>query len=309
MNQQRPTIGFIGLGLMGSRMATRLLEAGHALTVYNRTHEKTQPLADRGARVANTPQELATMVDVVMLSLANDAALEETMRGPQGVLSGLHAGATIIDLSTVSPQISRAIAVEVKARGGSMLDAPVSGSTPQAEQGTLIIMVGGDEDTYRRSQPILQVLGKQCFYLGPNGMGLVMKLVANAMLGLGVQALAEAIALGEGAGLERDRLLDVLGQMAVVSPSQKSKLENARNDSYPTTFPLQHMDKDFGLIGELASQADVPMPATTAAHQMSKAAHAEGLEGDFSVVIHLMRQLAGLDENFARQFGQKAGAR
>jgi 3-hydroxyisobutyrate dehydrogenase-like beta-hydroxyacid dehydrogenase len=126
-------------------------------------------------------------------------------------------------------------------------------------------------------------------------MGLVMKLVVNAMLGLGVQALAEAIALGEGAGLEKDRLLDALGQMVVVSPSQKSKLENARNDSYPAMFPLQHMDKDFGLIGELASQADVPMPATTAAHQMAKAAHAQGLEGDFSVVIHLMRQLAGLD--------------
>jgi 3-hydroxyisobutyrate dehydrogenase-like beta-hydroxyacid dehydrogenase len=190
-----------------------------------------------------------------------------------------------------------------------MLDAPVSGSTPQAEQGTLNLLVGGDEDAYHRSQSILQVLGKQCFYLGPNGMGLVMKLVVNAMLGLGVQALAEAIALGEGAGLERNRLVDILEQMAVVSPSQKSKLENARNDSYPTTFPLQHMDKDFGLIGELASQADVPMPATTAAHQMAKAAHAEGLEGDFSVVIHLMRQLAGLDEYYARQFGQKAGPR
>ena len=295
MNQQTQTIGFIGMGLMGSRMATRLLEAGYPLTVYNRTREKTQPLADRGAKVANTPQELAKMAEVVLLSLADDAALEETMRGPQGVLAGLRAGATVIDLSTVSPRISRTLAVEVKARGGAMLDAPVSGSTPQAEQGSLNLLVGGDEDTYRRSQPILHVLGKQCFYLGPNGMGLVMKLVVNGMLGLGVQALAEAIALGEGAGLERDRLVEVLGQMAVVSPAQQAKLENARNDSYPTTFPLQHMDKDFGLIGELASQADVPMPATTAAHQMAKAAHAEGLEGDFSVVIHLMRQLAGLD--------------
>ena len=309
MNQQMQTIGFIGMGLMGSRVATRLLEAGYPLSVYNRTRERTQPLAERGAKVANTPQELARMADVVLLSLAGDAALEETMRGPQGVLAGLRAGATVIDLSTVSPRISRAMALEVQAKGGAMLDVPVSGSTPQAEQGTLIILVGGDEDTYRRSEPILQVLGKQYFYLGPNGMGLVMKLVANAMLGLGVQALAEAIALGEGAGLEKDRLLDVLGQMAVVSPSQKSKLENARNDSYPTTFPLQHMDKDFGLIGELASQADAPMPATTAAYQMSKAAHAEGLAGDFSVVIHLMRQLAGLDEHYARQRGRKGGAR
>lgn len=295
MHHQTQTIGFLGLGLMGSRMAGRLLEAGYPLTGYNRTRERTQPLAGRGARVANTPQELARMADVVLLSLADDAALDATMRGPQGVLAGLRAGATVIDLSTVSPRISRTLALDVKARGGSMLDAPVSGSTPQAEQGALNLLVGGDEDTYRQCRPILQALGQQSFYLGPNGMGLVMKLVVNAMLGLSVQALAEAIALGEGAGLEKDRLLDVLGQMAVVSPSQKSKLENARNDAYPPTFPLQHMDKDFGLIGELAAQADVPLPATTAAHQMSKAAHGQGLEGDFSVVIRLMRQLAGLD--------------
>jgi 3-hydroxyisobutyrate dehydrogenase-like beta-hydroxyacid dehydrogenase len=295
MNQQTPAIGFIGLGLMGSRMATRLLEAGYPLTVHNRTREKTQSLAGRGAKVAGTPQELATKADVVMLSLTDDTALEQTMHGPQGVLAGVHAGLMVIDLSSVSPRISQTMALEVKARAGSMLDAPVSGSTPQAEQGTLNILVGGDEDTYRRAQSILGVLGKQCFYLGANGMGLVMKLVVNDMLGLGVQALAEAIALGEGAGLERNRLLDVLGQMSVVSLAQKSKLENARSNTYPTSFPLQHMDKDFALIAELAMQTHVPMPATAAAHQISKAAHAQGLEGDFSVIIRVMEQLAGID--------------
>jgi 3-hydroxyisobutyrate dehydrogenase-like beta-hydroxyacid dehydrogenase len=294
MNQQKPTIGFIGLGLMGSRMAARLLEAGYPLIVYNRTREKTQALAARGANVANTPREPTAAADVVMLSVSNDEAVAEAMRGPEGVIAGLQSGKTVIDLSTVSPRISRMLAAEVKTRGAAMLDAPVSGSTPQVEQGTLIIMVGGDEDVYRRSQPILQVLGKQIFHLGPNGMGLVMKLVANSLLGLGLQALAEAIALGEGAGLETARLLEVLGQLVVVSPSQKSKLENARKESYPPAFPLQHMDKDFGLISELANQSDVPMPSTSAAHQMSKAAHAQGLEGDFSVVIHLMRQLAGV---------------
>jgi 3-hydroxyisobutyrate dehydrogenase-like beta-hydroxyacid dehydrogenase len=280
---------------MGSRMARRLLEAGHPLTVYNRTRERALPLAERGATVAPTPQELAGAVDVVMLSLADGAALDEVMRGQQGVLTYLRPGATVIDLSTVSPRISRSLALDVAARGGSMLDTPVSGSTPQAEQGTLNILVGGDEETYRRSEPILAVLGKERFYLGPNGMGLVMKLTINAMLGLGVQALAEAIALGQAAGLEKDRLLGVLGQMAVISPSQRSKLEHARDESYPPTFPLEHMNKDFGLIAELAVQANVPLPATAAAHQMTKAARIDAAEEDFSVVIRLMERLAGVE--------------
>lgn len=294
MSATMPAIGFIGLGLMGGRMAARLLEAGYSLTVYNRTRERALALAERGAAVASTPQELASMVDVVMLSLADDAALDEVMRGPHGVLVGLRPSGTVIDLSTVSPRHSRALALEVQARGGAMLDTPVSGSTPQAEQGTLNILVGGDEEAYRRSEPILAALGKQRFYLGPNGMGLVMKLTINAMLGLGVQALAEAIALGQAAGLEKYRLLDVLGQMSVVSPAQRSKLENARSGSYPPTFPLQHMDKDYGLIAELAMQAHVPLPATAAAHQMTKAAWALAGEQDFSAVIRLMEQLAGL---------------
>ncbi len=285
-------IGFIGLGLMGSRMATRLLDAGCAMTVYNRTAARTEPLAHRGASVASSPQELATVSDVVLLSLANDAALGGVMQGPCGVLAGLHAGVTVIDLSTVSPHVSRSIALEVKANDCGMLDAPVSGSTPQAEQGTLNILVGGDEEVYRRRRSVLGALGKS-FYLGSNGTGLVMKLVINALLGLGVQALAEAISLGEAAGVDKNRLLDVLGEMAVTSAAQRSKLENARSGRYPATFPLEHMNKDFGLIADLASRAHVPMPATAAAHQMSRAAQAQASEEDFSAVIRLMEQLAG----------------
>jgi 3-hydroxyisobutyrate dehydrogenase-like beta-hydroxyacid dehydrogenase len=294
MNTDMPAVGFIGLGLMGSRMASRLQGAGYPLTVYNRTRERTEPFARRGGQVANIPAELARAVDVVMLSVTDDAALEGIMRGADGVLAGVHDGVTVIDLSSVSPAISRTLAKEVGEKGGSMLDAPVSGSTPQAEQGALNILVGGDEDTYRRCQPILKVLGEQ-FYLGPNGMGLVMKLVVNTLLGVGVQSLAEALVLGEGAGLERDRCLEVLGHMVVVSPAQKSKLENFRNDSYPTSFPLQHMDKDYGLIAELAAERHVAMPAAEAAHQMTKAARAQGLEEDFSVVIRVMERLAGID--------------
>jgi len=301
MNDPKPAIGFIGLGLMGSRIAGRLLQAHYPLTVYNRTPARARPLAERGATVARTPEELARTVDVVMLSLADGAAVEVVMREPEGVLAGLHNGETVIDLSTISVKTSRAMAREVEARGGSMLDTPVSGSTPQAEQGTLNILIGGDEETYRRCEPILAELGKQRFYLGPNGMGLVMKLTINAMLGLGVQALAEAITLGEAGGLEKNRLLDVLGQMTVVSPAQKPKLDNARTESYVPGFPVQHMDKDFGLIEELAMETHAPMPATAAAHQMTKAARARAGKEDFSVVIRLMEQLAGPEERAATQ--------
>lgn len=287
-------IGFIGMGLMGSRMATRLLEAGYPLTVYDRTGVKAQPLAARGAKVAETPRELAGQVAVVMVSVTNDEAVEQVIRGPDGVLEGLRPGSTVIDLSTISPRTSRRMASEVAARGASMLDAPVSGSTAQVEQGGLIIMVGGRRETYEGGRPILDVLGNQVFYMGENGMGVTMKLVANALLGLGMQALAEGIALGEKAGLEKGPLLDVLGHMTVVPPAFKAKLENARRDTYPVAFSLHHMDKDFGLIAQLAEECVVSMPATAVAGQMSTSERARGREEDFSAVIRLMEEMAGV---------------
>jgi 3-hydroxyisobutyrate dehydrogenase-like beta-hydroxyacid dehydrogenase len=293
-NESKRAIGFIGMGLMGSRMATRLLEAGYPLTVFDRTKAKTQPLAERGAKVASSPRELAEHVVVIMVSVTNHAAVEQVMLGPDGVVGGLQSGSTVIDLSTISPQTSRHVAAEVSARVASMLDAPVSGSTPQAEQGALIIMVGGDRETYERNRSILETLGKEAFYMGGNGMGVTMKLVVNAMLGLGMQALAEAIALGEKAGLEKNRLLDVLGHMPVVAPAFKAKLENARREEYPAAFPLQHMDKDFGLIAALAEECVVPMPATAVASQISNDERARKSDDDFSAVIRLMEELAGV---------------
>jgi 3-hydroxyisobutyrate dehydrogenase len=169
----------------------------------------------------------------------------------------------------------------------------VSGSTAQAEAGTLIIFVGGNEATYQHSQFLLDLLGKS-FYMGLNGMGTTMKLVANALLGAGMQALAEAIVLGEKAGLERDRLLDALGHTAVVAPGYKAKLENARRSTYPVAFALPLMYKDFGLILREATQLAVPMPATAVAQQLCAAEYARRREEDYSAVIALMQDLAGV---------------
>src|SRR5712691_8268227 len=193
--QSQPTIGFIGMGHMGSHMAPRLIRAGYHLTVYDRTREKAQAIA--GATVAETPEEAAANSDVVISILTNDAALEEVMLGPNGVLAGTHAGSVIIDMSTVSPHTSRHLFQAAREKGVAMIDAAVSGSVPQVDQGSLVIFVGGEQQTYEQCKPILDILGQSSFYMGPSGMGTTMKLVVNTLLGLGMQALAEAIALGE----------------------------------------------------------------------------------------------------------------
>jgi 3-hydroxyisobutyrate dehydrogenase-like beta-hydroxyacid dehydrogenase len=291
-------VGFIGLGAMGSRMAGRLLAARHEVVVYNRTAERTKAVAERGATVAATPRQLAATVDIVCSSVANDAALEQVMFGPEGALAGARAGTVVIELSTVNPRTSRRLHEAAASQGVSVLDAPVSGSTVQAEQGQLVIFVGGEADVYQQCRPLLAVLGSKTFYLGPSGSGATMKLCVNTLLGLGIQALAEAIALGTKAGLERARFLDALGETAVVSPSQKAKLANARTDTYPAAFAQRLMFKDFGLIVETALELSVPMPATAAAVQVAAAEHARELaaqrDEDFSVVIRAMERMAGV---------------
>jgi 3-hydroxyisobutyrate dehydrogenase len=289
-------VGFIGLGAMGGRMAGRLLAAHHDVVVYNRTLERARPLQQRGAKVAGTARDLAAGAEIVFSSVANDAALEQVMFGPDGALEGIRAGAVIIEMSTVNPRTARRLHEAARSKGVGVLDAPVSGSTVQADQGQLVIFVGGEEDVYQKCQPILAVLGGKTFYLGPSGAGATMKLCVNTLLGLGVQALAEAIVLGLKAGLPRERFLQVLGETAVVSPSQKSKLENVRKDEYPAAFALRLMFKDFGLIAETAMELSVPMPATAAAVQVAAAEHAWQLSArtdeDFSVVVRAMERLA-----------------
>jgi len=292
--QSKPTIGFIGMGHMGSHMASRLIRAGYQLTVYDRTREKAQAIA--GATVAETPEAAAAHSDVVISIVTNDAALDEVMFGQDNVPAGAHAGSAIIDMSTVSPRTSRRLFQAAKAKGVAMIDAAVSGSVPQVEQGSLVIFVGGEHETYQRCKPILDILGQSSFYMGPSGMGTTMKLVVNTLLGLGMQALAEAIALGEKAGLEKGLLLDVLGQTAVLTPGQKAKLANVKREQYPTQFALSLQHKDLGLILSEADELSVSMPATAAAQQMYTAALAKGMDADFSIMIKFMEQLAGVSE-------------
>jgi 3-hydroxyisobutyrate dehydrogenase-like beta-hydroxyacid dehydrogenase len=294
--KEQPRLGFIGMGGMGSRMAARLLAAGYDLTIYNRNRERTRPLEKQGAKVASEPGELAAHAEIVLSSLADDAAVENLMLSPGGALAGARPGAAVIEMSTVSPSLSRRLHDLARGKGVLVLDAPVSGTTTVAEKGELVIFVGGDKAVYERCLPVLQVLSREAHYIGPAGSGATMKLCANTLLGLGVQALAEAVAFGLKAGLPRERLVEVLGATAVVSPSQKSKLGNVLNEAYPPAFPLRLMFKDYRLILDTAAALPAAMPATVAAAQVSATElarqSAAGRDEDFSSVVRAMERLS-----------------
>jgi 3-hydroxyisobutyrate dehydrogenase-like beta-hydroxyacid dehydrogenase len=294
----RPRLGFIGMGGMGSRMAARLLAAGYDVTIYNRARERTQQLAERGATVAATPAELAADVDVVLSSLADDAAVDSVMTGLRGALAAARPGTIFIEMSTVSPATSRRLYEAGHRRELLVLDAPVSGTTAVAEQGQLIIFVGGEHAVYDRCKTILSVLGETSFYMGATGSGAMMKLCANTMLALGMQALAEAVTLGLKAGLPRERLLNALGNTAVVSPSQKSKFENVSKGVYPPAFPLRLMYKDLKLILQTAGDLLTAMPMTTVAEQVYVMEAARqvvaGRDEDFSSVVRATQQMTSV---------------
>jgi 3-hydroxyisobutyrate dehydrogenase len=286
-------IGFIGLGNMGSRMAARMLDAGYPLTVYDVSEEKSRSLESRGAHRAGSPREMAGSCDVILCSVPDDAILQDVVSGPDGILTAQTGAPYVVNLSTVSPTTSRELALAAAVQGIQMIDAAVSGSTPQAEQGSLVVFVGGEEDAFEHVRPLLALLGGPIFYMGPSGSGSTMKLVVNTLLGAGLQAIAEATALGQKAGLPKEKLIEVLGQTAVVAPAHKGKLANAVKGEYSTTFSLAMMYKDFGLILNEAAERMVPMPITAIARQMCAAEMARGIDEDYSAVIRLMEEMAG----------------
>jgi len=276
-------------------MAKRLLEHGYQVIAYNRSRETAEPLVEFGATVADSIAELASEVDVILSSLTNDDAVKSVYTDPQGVFANVRRGSAIIEMSTVLPATSRELFDLSREAGVKCLDSPVSGSTPSATEGTLTLFCGGDEELFQAAQPIFSSIASQYFYLGGSGSGTAMKLVANTLLGVGMQAIAESIALGQKEGLDRHRLLDVLSHTAVIAPAHLGKLSRADVRDYSAQFAIRLMNKDFGLVLETAAAAKVPMPATAAAFQMNVAQFSEGKEEDFSAVITLMERLAQLE--------------
>jgi 3-hydroxyisobutyrate dehydrogenase len=294
ITQESDRLGFVGIGYMGRPIARRLLEAGFKLTACDRDPNKANELVRYGGTVAQSVSELSSSCNVVLSCLPSDQAVLGLYQGPDGILANAHGGSVVIDLSTVFPETSQQLSKLGAEHGVEFLDVTMSGSTPLAEKGLLTLFGGGNKERFDSVESIFRVIAKKYFYLGPSGSGATMKLVVNALLGIGMQAIAEAVALGEKAGLERNRLLDVLSQTAVVAPAHAGKLERAKNRDYTPQFPIRLMNKDFGLILNLAAAVGARMPAAEAAFEINARQTAKETEQDFSAVILQMEKYAHL---------------
>lgn len=294
----RPTIGIAGLGRMGNPIAANILAAGFETTVWNRTPDKAAALLEQGAAWADSPGHLAQTADIILTSLADPAAVERVYFAPDGLIAHARPGAILVDLSTGSPDMARRIAAAAQKGGAAFLDAPVAGSIPAATSGQLGIMAGGDRAAFDRCAEVFSAIGKAAYYLGPSGSGATMKLVANGILAVLVQAMAEGVALGEKAGLATEDIFTVLNASSAAAPVVAAKATAIADRAYlPATFTLGLMQKDLWLVLSLANELQAPMPATSVAHDMVLAANATGKSAlDFSAVALLMEELAGTRE-------------
>jgi 3-hydroxyisobutyrate dehydrogenase-like beta-hydroxyacid dehydrogenase len=278
-------VGFIGLGIMGSRMAANLQKHGYDLVVFNRTRSKAQPLLDKGAVFAESPAKLAAQVNVLFTMLAQPDAVAQAALRANGFLDHLEPGALWVDCSSVNPSFSKKMAIAAAARRVHFLDAPVTGSAPVAEEAKLVFWVGGDAVDVNLIRPLLMCMGNRLVYAGGHGMGSSMKMVINLLLGTGMAAFAEGMALGEGLGLSREMLFDSLLGMPAVAPFLVSKRQKIENGNYEAEFPLRWMQKDMHLASVSAYESGVAMPLTNAAKELYRFAMREGLSSqDFSAI-------------------------
>jgi 3-hydroxyisobutyrate dehydrogenase-like beta-hydroxyacid dehydrogenase len=284
-------IGLIGLGLMGRPIGMNLLKAGFPLTVWNRTPARAQELVAAGAHLAASPSELAARSALVISIVSDPSALEEVLWGADGAMQSFQRGSIYMDSSTVSPDLVRKIAAACAKREVRFLDAPVTGGDWGAKKGELLFMVGGDAQTLKDVEPVLRVLGKKWFRLGPNGAGQTIKLAMNLILALQVDALAEALALVTGAGLEGEKLVEVLQSSMARSGVLDVKAPNLLKGEYTPSFPLRLMHKDLRLALELAKEKNVELPAAAAAYKTYSAVKDAAKEDlDYSAVMKFWKR-------------------
>ena len=284
-------VALLGLGVMGGGMAHNLLRANFPLVVYNRSREKGLPLRDAGAEVADTPRQAAEGADVVISMVADDGASRAVWLGGDGALEGASSGAVLIECSTLSTAWVRELAGHAQDMGCQFLDAPVTGSKPQAEAGELTFLVGGDVRTLEQVKPILRAMGRTIHHLGPTGSGATMKLINNLLVGVQAAALAEALHLAENAGLDTAQVLDILSNGAVGSTVMRMKGPKMLSRDYSTQFALRWMHKDMTYALDEAVRRTVPLPTVAAAREIYRMALARGLDGqDFAAVVEVLRQ-------------------
>jgi 3-hydroxyisobutyrate dehydrogenase-like beta-hydroxyacid dehydrogenase len=290
-------LGFVGLGVMGGEMVNRLLEKGHRVTGYNRTRAKAQRLIDRGMRWAGSPRAVAEAAEFTFSMVTNSAALAAVTDGPDGILAGLSAGKLLIDMSTVSPEFSRALATRVREKGADMVDAPVSGSVITLQQGKLSVMVGGRRESFERIKPVLDDIGPKVTYVGENGLALSMKIATNLSLAVQMLAFSEGVLLAEKSGIARETAVDVLVHSAIASPMIQYRGPFILQMPPEAWFDVNMMQKDMLLALELGRQKNVPLPTTAVTNEFLTAARGMGKEKqDFAVVFDVLAHMSGVEK-------------
>ncbi len=289
MSQLR--VGFVGLGTMGTPMATNIAKAGFPLVVWNRTAAKMEPLARVGAKSANSPAHVASEADVVITMVSQPKDVEAVVQGPEGVLEGIKPGSILVDMSTVSPATSRTLAGAATTKRVEFLDAPVVGSKGPAIEGTLVILAGGLPSTLKRARPVLAAMGKTIIHAGGVGMGSALKLATNLMLAHLAVGFAEGLLLVQRAGLDPKRYLDVLEASTFRSPWYQTKGVGMIKRDFSTHFALKHMHKDLRLMGELAEEAKVFLPVTKVIQQLFAKSEAAGkTDLDYSAILAVLEE-------------------
>jgi 3-hydroxyisobutyrate dehydrogenase len=291
-NKSNTKLGFIGLGLMGSRFLRRLNAEGWNVRGWNRSRPATLPLKKYGFTIDDSLADLVRGSDVLLSSLANDNAVRAAYLGEDGVFANIRSGTTILEMSTISPDVSALLHQEAGKRGAEMVDLPVSGSTPAVNAGTVTLFAGGDRETFHRCIPIFESIAKQWYLMGPATAGLRMKLVANLLLGVNMEALAEAVSLGEHLQLDRDLVLEVLPKTAVIAPALLGKIQKIKTADYSPQFPLHLMSKDMNLVHSAADRSGAVLPATSLTQHIFEDALASRGELDLSAVTTYVQTLA-----------------
>jgi 2-hydroxy-3-oxopropionate reductase len=284
-------VGFIGLGIMGGPMASNLVEAGYELVLYNRTKEKAEKIAGDETRIAETPREVAEESDIVIAMLPDSPQVQEIVAGEGGVLEGIREGSLVVDMSTISPVVTRKLAAQVEERGASMLDAPVSGGDVGAQGGTLSIMVGGSEEDFERAKPLFDAMGQTVTHVGPSGAGQVVKAANQIVVALTIEAVSEALVLGSKAGVEPAKILDVLSGGLAGNKVMEAKREKFLDHSFDPGFRIELHHKDLGIALAAGREYGVTLPVTAIVDQMLEALKAKGRgDRDHSAILTLIEE-------------------
>jgi len=288
-------VGFIGLGVMGSQMVNRLLSKGHTVTGYNRTHSKAQWLIGKGMQWADSPRAVASASEYTFAMVTNAAAIRAITEGPDGLLAGLGPGKFYVDMSTVSPAVSRALAAKVRERGADMVDSPVSGSVITLQEGKLSVMVGGRRETFEKVKPLLLDIGPKVTYVGDNGLALSMKIATNLSLAVQMLAFSEGVLLAEKSGIAREVAVDVLTHSAVASPMIQYRGPFVLQQPEEAWFDVNMMQKDMVLAMDLGRQLEVPLPTTAVSNEFLTAARGMGLAKlDFACMFDVLAAMSGV---------------